>query len=141
MENKIIKITLDDGNSLEFKEKSIEHFRKHSTSENAAKDQYYNQYLKWETNVLSCFNMSIKEFAKKEYDLIDSDERKDINDFDDDDILSEAEFRGILPVSTELQNENIMNEDFVERFVNIVNRGNSQDIESALEYLEFKFKI
>ena len=73
--------------------------------------------------------------------MIDSDKKKDIDDFDDDDILSEAEYRGIIPVGTELQNGNILNEDFVERFVTIVNRGNTTEIENALSYLEFKFKI
>lgn len=73
--------------------------------------------------------------------MIDEDERKEIGDYDDDDILSEAEYRGILPVSAELQNENILNEDFVARFVTIVNRGNTAEIENTLSFLEYKFKI
>ncbi|WP_278494884.1 hypothetical protein [Chryseobacterium arthrosphaerae] len=141
MENRIVKVILEDNRSIEYKEKSIDFFRRNGSSENLAKSQFHNQHKKWEKDLISYFSISIEEFAKDEYDLIDSDKKKDIDDFDDDDILSEAEYRGIIPVGTELQNGNILNEDFVERFVTIVNRGNTTEIENALSYLEFKFKI
>ncbi|MEA1849235.1 hypothetical protein U9K52_09950 [Chryseobacterium sp. MHB01] len=141
MENKIVKVVLEDGKTIEYKEQSIEHFRKTGQSENWVKHQFFNQYTNWEKNILTYFQLDIEEYAKDEYDLIDEDERKDISDFDDDDILEAAEYRGILPESVELENENIMNEDFVSRFVTIIDRGNISEIENTLEFLEFKYKI
>ncbi|WBV60271.1 hypothetical protein PFY12_14680 [Chryseobacterium camelliae] len=141
MQNRIVKIVLENGNSIDYKEQSIEHFRKTGQSESWVKNQFFNQRQNWEKNALTYFNLDIEEYAKAEYDLIDEDERKEIGDYDDDDILSEAEYRGILPVSAELQNENILNEDFVARFVEIINRGNTAEIENTLSFIEYKFKI
>jgi hypothetical protein len=141
MENRIIKIVLENGLSIEYKEKGIEYFKKKGYSEGLAKSFFFNQHKNWEKETLSYFGLDIEEYAKNEYDLIDSDEKRDINDFDDDDLLSEAEIRGILPASAELQNSNILNEDFIERFVTIVNRGDIADIDNTLSFLEFKYKI
>lgn len=141
MSNRVVKLVMDDGSSFDFEEKNIDHFRKKFKSESLVKERFYNQHNYWEREAISRFNLDIEDFAKEEYDLIDSDERKEINDFDDEDILIEAEYRGILPQSAELQNENILNEDFVQRFVTIVNRGNNQEIENTLAFLEFKYKI
>lgn len=141
MQNRIVKIVLENGKSIDYKERNIEHFRKTGQSESWVKNQFFNQHQNWEKNALTYFNIDIEEYAKAEYDLIDEDERKEISDYDDNDVLSEAEYRGILPVSAELQNENILNEDFVTRFVTIVNRGDTAEIENTLSFLEYKFKI
>lgn len=141
MSDRVIQIVMEDGSSLNYEEKNIDHFRKKFISENAAKTHFYNQHSDWERNVLSYFSLDIESFAKQEYDLIDADEKKDINDFDDSDILDEAESRGILPVSVDLENSNILNEGFIDRFVKIINRGNNAEIENTLDFLEFKYKI
>lgn len=141
MSSKITRIVMEDGSSFDYEEKPIDHFRKTAISETKAKDRFYNQYKYWEEEALSYFNLEIEDYAKERYDLIDSDEKKDIGDFDDDDILMEAELRCLLPESTELENSNILNEGFVDRFVNIVNRGDNSEIENTLSYLEFKYKI
>lgn len=141
MPNRVIKLIMEDGSSFDYKQKTFEQLMTRVNSKARAEVLFNFQHENWEKEAISYFNLDIENFAKNKYDLIDSDEKKGIGDFDDDDILSEAEYRGILPVGAELQNENIINEDFIERFVNIVNRGNSQDIESALQGLELKFKI
>lgn len=132
---------MEDGSSFDYEEKSIDYFRKNSTSESVAKDRFYNQHRNWEKSALSHFDLDIEEFAKKEYDLIDADEKKDIEDFDDSDIMDEAESRGILPISAELENSNILNDGFIDRFVKIIDRGNNVEIENTLAFLEFKYKI
>jgi hypothetical protein len=141
MENRIVKFILEDGKSIEYKEKNIESYRKEGHSENGAKSHFFCQHKNWEIEALSYFNLNIEDFAKDEYDLIDSDEKKNMSDFDDDDILSEAEYRGITPQGAELENSNILNDGFLDRFVTIVNRGNIAEIENTLSFLEFKYKI
>ena len=141
MPNRVIKLIMEDGSSFDYKQKTFEQLMTRVNSKARAEVLFNVQHENWEKEAISYFNLDIENFAKNKYDLIDSDEKKGIDDFDDDDILSEAEYRGILPAGAALQNENIINEDFIERFVNIVNRGNSQDIESALQGLELKFKI
>lgn len=132
---------MEDGSSIDYKEKTIDHFRKNTASENTAKFQFFNQHKHWEEKALSYLNLDIEEFAKEEYDLIDADERINLGDFDDDDIMDEAESRCLITGSCQLDNTNILNEGFIERFVSIVNRGDVSEIENILQLLESKYKI
>lgn len=121
MSNRVVKLIMEDGSSFDYNEKK--------------------QYKEWEKDAISKFSIDLEEYAKIEYDLIDADDKKDIEDFDDSDILEEAEYRGILPAVAELENENISNADFVDRFVTIINRGINSEIENVLSLLESKYKI
>ncbi len=117
---------------------------------------FFNQHKHWEEKALSYFNLDIEEYAKEEFDLIDSDERRDLGDFDDDDIMDEAESRCLITDNYimdeaesrclitdnyQIENANILNEGFIERFVNVVNRGDVSEIENILQLLESKYKI
>ncbi|SHF17047.1 hypothetical protein [Chryseobacterium vrystaatense] len=139
MSSKIIKIVMEDGSSFDYKEKPIDHFG--SKEVESTKYKFFNQHKHWEEKALSYFNLDIEDYAKDLFDLIDSDEKNDISDFDDEDILMEVESRCLLPEAVELENSNILNEGFVDRFVNIINRGDNSEIENALAFLEFKYKI
>lgn len=83
----------------------------------------------------------IEEYAKDEYNLIDEDDKDDISDFDDDDLLKEAEKRGIHINNTSIQNENIINQNFLSRFAQIINRGYDIEIGKILDELEKKYHI
>lgn len=141
MSNRVVKLIMEDGSSLDYKEKNIDFFKKNTTSENNAKHQFFNQHKHWEEKALSYFSLDIEEYAKEEYDLIDSDERRDLGDFDDEDIIDEAESRCLITESCQIENANILNEGFIERFVNVVNRGDVSEIENILQLLESKYKI
>lgn len=141
MSNKIIKLVMEDGSSFDYKEKTINQFLKEENNEAWAKRWFNNQHDEWQKEAISKFSIDLELWAKERFDLIDLDDQKEIGDFEDSDLLEEADYRGILPSVTEVQNENILNEDFVDRFVNIVNRGNTAEIENTLSFLEFKYKI
>ena len=83
----------------------------------------------------------IEDYAKDEFDLIDADDKDDISVFDDDDILDEAEKRGLHLNNASIENENIINENFPIRFAEIINRGNDIEIDEVLETLEKKYHI
>lgn len=141
MQNRIVKLVMEDGSSFDYKEKTINYFLKQENSEAWAKRWFENQYKNWQKEAISKFDIDLYEWAKENYDLVDSDEIKDISDFDDSDLLEEASYRGILPVVAEVENENILNAEFINRFVTIVNRGDYSEIENILSLLESKYKI
>ncbi|MFP3835386.1 hypothetical protein [Chryseobacterium sp. SIMBA_028] len=139
MSNKVIKIVMEDGSSFDYEEKPIDQFG--TKEENYPKYRFFNQHKHWEEKALSYFNLDLEEYAKEKFDLIDSDEKKDLGDFDDEDIMEEAESRCLITENYQIENTNILNEGFIERFVNIVNRGDISEIENILELLESKYKI
>ncbi|WP_284461596.1 hypothetical protein [Chryseobacterium sp.] len=132
---------MEDGSSFTYEERNINYFKKNTTSENNAKHQFFNQRKHWEEKALSYFCLDIEEYAKEEFDLIDSDERRDLGDFDDEDIMGEAESRCLITESYQIENASILNDGFIERFVNVINRGDISEIESILQLLESKYKI
>ena len=91
--------------------------------------------------VTAKFGNNWKEHAKQNYDLIDEDEKDDISDFDDDDLIMEAEKRKLHLRNAEIKNENIINENYFVRFAEIINRGNDIEIDEVLETLEKKYHI
>lgn len=141
MKNRIIKLVMEDGSSFDYKEKTINHFLRQENNETWAKRRFETQYENWQKEAISKFDIDLYLWAKENYDLVDSDEIKNIGDFDDSDLLEEADYRGILPAVAELENENILNADFINRFVTIINRGTSSEIENVLSLLESKYKI
>lgn len=141
MSKRIIKLVMDDGSSFDYTEKTINHFLKQEKSEAWAKRWFEKQYEEWQKEAISQFDIDLCEWAKENYALVDSDEIKEIEDFDDSDLLEEADYRGILPSVAEVENENILNADFIGRFVTIINRGVISEIENFLSLLESKYKI
>ncbi|AZB01256.1 hypothetical protein EG359_17280 [Chryseobacterium joostei] len=141
MANRVIKIVMEDGSSFGYEEKTINQFLKQEKNEAWARKWFESQHKDWQKQAVRYFDFDLEDFAKEEYDLIDSNDQNEIGDFSDSDLLEEMYNRGILPETTELQNPNITNEDFVSRLINIINRGDDNEIENTLAYLEFKYKI
>ena len=136
---KISKIIYDNGEESEYNELPIEHFEKIGVRSPFWK--FHEQREKWEKqNILNYLQTDLEDWAKDEYDLVDESEVKSLDDYDDYDIKEEYKDRGLGKESSSYA-ENILNEDFKDRFFEIVNRGNPEDIDLVLEMLEKKFRI
>lgn len=83
--------------------------------------------------------LDLEDYAKESFNLISEDEQKDLSDYDNDEIEFEMERRNLG--RSVFKNENINNESFIDRFVNIVDRGNDFEIDNILEMLEKNYKI
>lgn len=123
MKKKINKVLFDDGTVLEYR-----------------KELYFN-HGHYEVEIIKSLNTDIEDWAKIEYDLID--EEPSLSMFNDSHIYEECEYRGLFKDIQEdaIENVNIANEAFLERFITIMNRGNNTEIENTLTELEEKFKI
>ncbi len=98
--------------------------------------------VQWEQkNIFPELETDLEQYAKDEFDLINSDKQKTISNYDDDYLLEEAEKRGLHFNSASIANENIINENYLSRFAEIINRGNDIEIEGFLENLEKKYHI
>ena len=139
---RIIQYTLEDGSQHDFKTLPLNFFYAQFPNDAKTANHFFlNQREHYEQDLMCHFKLDIQDFAKKEFSLIPVDEQKILADFSDSEI--EEEFisrRGVLEISP-LQNENIINENFLSRFVTIINRGNDADIETVLNALEEKYRI
>ena len=136
----IKKIIFDDGSEEEYKFIEPEGFNELDELRKSWQKHYDRE--KWEQKKLfRHLATDLEEYAKYEYNLIDEDDKDDISDLHDDDILQEAEKRGIHINNTFIQNENIINQNFLSRFAQIINRGNDIEIEKILDELEKKYHI
>ena len=136
----IQKIILDDKTEIEFGFVIPKGFEDWEESRKAWFTYRHKQ--NWEQQVIFPeLETDLEKYAKDEYNLIDEYDKVDISDFDDDDLLKEAEKRGIHINNTSIQNENIINQNFLSRFAQIINRGNDIEIEKILDELEKKYHI
>lgn len=134
----IKKIIFDDGSEKEF----TPELPKYIDDKTEIKWRTNRQLMRWEQEeILPNLLTDIEDYAKDEYNLIDEDDKDDISDFDDDDLLKEAEKRGIHINNTSIQNENIINQNFLSRFAQIINRGYDIEIGKILDELEKKYHI
>ncbi len=135
----IKKIIFEDGSEKEFIPKNPENFY---SGEIKKRWQINRQLIRWEQEeILPNLLTDIEDYAKQNYDLIDEDEKYDISDFDDDDLIMEAEKRKLHLRNAEIKNENIINENYFVRFAEIINRGNDIEIGNFLDDLEVKYHI
>lgn len=135
----IKKIIFDDNSEEEF----IPTFPEDFEEWNPLKKSWclHHQRIIWEQDKLfHHLATDLEDYAKDEYDLIDTNEINDINDFNDAEILEEAKKRGLL-TNAAIENENIINQDFISRFCKIINRGNEIEIVSLLDELERKYHL
>lgn len=138
---KINKITFEDGTEVEFKELPLESFVK-ATDKNSGYSEYRfrKQRADWENqNIIDNLVMDVEEYAKDTYDLVDEGDidEKEISDFSDRELLNEAKLRGVY----RMQNANIINEDFIERIIELSRRGDDHQIDLTLESLEKMYRI
>ena len=135
----IKKIIFDDNSEEEF----IPTFPEDFEEWNPLRKSWHlrHQRSKWEQNkIFHHLATDLEDYAKDEYDLVDADEINDIDEFNDSKILQEAKKRGLLNKYA-IINENINNQDFIQRFCEIINRGNEIELASLLDELERKYRI
>jgi len=137
--SKIVKIIFDDGEELGYVEEPIESFHKDGRDEKVIKVLFNRQHRQFEEEVIDNLKLDVEEYAKREYNLIDEDDT-DLKLYSDEQILEEAEYRGLMPEGYS-QNTNIYNQDFIDRFSVIMDRGDDVEIEKTLQLLEYRFKI
>lgn len=135
--SKIVKVIFDDGEELEYVEKPIEAFEKEGKDDRVVKMLFNRQHREFEESIIESLKLDIEEYARREYDLVDD---ANISKYSDEQILEEAEYRSLLPEDYS-QNTNIYNQDFIDRFSVIINRGDDVEIEKMLQLLEYRFKI
>ena len=134
----IKKIIFEDGSEKEF----IPETQKYIDDKSVLSWQINRQLIRWEQEeILPNLLTDIEDYAKNEYDLIDADDKNDLSEFTDDDILDEAEKRRLHLNNASIENENIINEDYLVRFAEIINRGNDIEIGNFLDDLEVKYHI
>ncbi|MEC5156631.1 hypothetical protein [Chryseobacterium sp. MP_3.2] len=135
---KIVKITLEDGTENEFKELPLEEFQKKASYRSHFYHQ--NQHTAWEQdNILPRLKTDLEDWAKDQYSLIDEDEKREIDYFNDITILNECRNRGLS--LSEIGNESIINQNFIDRIIEISKRGDDNYIDSVLESLEKLYRI
>ena len=135
----IKKIIFDDNSEEEFTPTFPEDFEEWNPLRKSW--HLHHQRSKWEQNkIFHHLATDLEDYAKDEYDLVDADEINDIDEFNDSKILQEAKKRGLLNKYA-IINENINNQDFIQRFCEIINRGNEIELASLLDELERKYRI
>ncbi len=135
----IKKIIFDDNSEEEFIPTFPEDFEEWNSLRKSW--HLHHQRSKWEQNkIFHHLATDLEDYAKDEYDLVDADEINDIDEFNDSKILQEAKKRGLLNKYA-IINENINNQDFIQRFCEIINRGNEIELASLLDELERKYRI
>lgn len=135
---KIVKITFEDGSENEFKELPLSHFKK--KVEHFAHHHFAQQRFDWEEDyILPNLKTDLEDWAKDQYNLIDEDERREIDYFNDITILNECRSRGLS--LSQIGNESIVNGNFIERIIEISRRGDDNYIDSVLETLEKLYRI
>ena len=134
----IKKIIFEDGSEKEF----IPETQKYIKDKSVLSWRINRQLIRWEQEeILPNLLTDIEDYAKNEYDLIDADDKYDLSEFTDDNILDEAEKRRLHLKNDSIKNENIINEDYLVRFAEIINRGNDIEIGNFLDDLEVKYHI
>ena len=134
----IKKIIFEDGSEKEF----IPELPKYIDDKSVLSWRINRQLIRWEQEeILPNLLTDIEDYAKNEYNLIDADDKYDLSEFTDDDILDEAEKRRLYLNNASIENENIINEDYLFRFAEIINRGNDIEIGNFLDDLEVKYHI
>lgn len=134
----IKKIIFDDNSEEEF----IPTFPDDYQEWNELRKSWYlhDKRSRWEQDkIFHHLATDLEYYAKDEFDL--TEESCDLDNYDDDDILDEAEKRRLHIKNLSLENENIINQDFLSRFIEIINRGNDIEISNFLDELEKKYHI
>ena len=135
---RIVKVTYQDGSVLEL-EKIIPHgiLDTDDNMEIRLKRAKYNrQFKSFEEDILH--NMQddwVQEYAKNKFDLVDENdiEENKIDDFSDKELIQEMNFRNI---ALSMPNASIVTEDFVSRFLKIMEKENQLLLDSVLTEFE-----
>ena len=135
----IKKIIFDDNSEEEFIPTFPEDFEEWNPLRKSW--HLHHQRRIWEQNkIFHHLATDLEDYAKDNYDLVDADEIIEIDEFNDSKIIQEAIKRGLVKKYA-IINENIINQDFINRFCEIINRGNEIELASLLDELERKYRI
>lgn len=135
---KIKQITFEDGSEQVFKEIPLEEFNKNSCFPSSY--YYRNQHKTWEEDyILPNLQTDLKDWAMDQYHLINEADKNEIEDFDDIILLNECRTRNLS--LSQIGNESIINENFIERIIEISRRGDDNHIDAVLETLEKLYRI
>lgn len=116
--DKIVKVIYEDGTHLE---------------------RANFKYGEFEDEILGDLDPdNVKDYAKEQFDLVDEDdvEETTLEDFDDYEIMQEASERGLIG-----KGDTILTEDFVQRFLAIVELENPIFIDNLLMTFEKKYGL
>ena len=134
MTKTIAEIKYSDGTSEIFEKKAEEKFQHFSS--------YSSQLTDWEEDkIFPYLKTDLERYSKENYNLTDESDQKDLDDFDDGEIEYECIRRKIAVSYATIQNSNIMNQKFIDRLIEIINRGSDGEIDLHLEILEKKYHI
>lgn len=140
---KIVKVIYEDGSEIELGVvvplEKTKLGSDNGESWRAAK-KYKQQFENFEHKILKSIDSdTIKEYAIDNFDLVDEDkiEEKTLEDFDDDELMDEVAERGLVDKS----GSTIITEDFVERFISIIEKENPTVIDALLTAFEYKYGL
>jgi hypothetical protein len=141
---RIVKVIYSDGLLLELE--NIQPLGILDTDDNSEirlkRAKYNRQFKDFEEDILD--NMQddwVQSYAESKFNLIDEDEveEKKIDDFSDKELIQEINYRNIdLPSMLKV---NIITEDFVSRFLKIMEKENQILLDSVLTEFENKLNI
>lgn len=139
--NKIVKIVYQDGTELEPENLAPLEIRKNIMLQYHETNKYLQQFYRFERAILEVLeDETVKEYAIDNCGVVDEDEiekteEKNIGDFSDEEVFSEAKERNLLGGTS------IISESFLLRFARIIERENELEIDILLGCLEEKLKI
>ena len=140
---KIVKVIYNDGSVLELE--NVTPLRILETDDNmeirVKRMKYNRQFKDFEEDILDNMNESwLEEYAKDKFDLVEEDdvEEKTIDDFSDKELVQEMNFRNI---AIAMPKASIVTEDFVTRFIKIMEKENQLLLDNILTEFENKLNI
>ena len=147
MDKKIVKVIYNDGTDISVKDlKTIEQIKKDYNYDRDWKyvSHYERQFYTIEKDVLWTLEDDlVTDYAKDHLDLKDEDENdcdcddKDIQDFEDDEIMAELIRRNLLGYV----NVNIISIDLFTRFSRVITVADNQELETIISELEKKYNL
>lgn len=143
MKNQIVKVIYLNGEEKEFKSeiKPLAETTK-ETPKWKARYEYLRQFKEFEETILKSLNNdTVKSYAEWTFDLVedheddDEDDEKGIDEFSDSELLEELKCRKLHI------NHSILTEDFLPRFLKIIEKENSILLDNLLTEFEKKLNL
>lgn len=140
---KIVKVLFSDGTKLDTASiGSLEILETDDAREISYKKRLHrSKHKTFETEILEHIDEDwLKEYAKDKFDLVEEDdvEEKTIDDFSDSELVQEINFRNI---KVPMLKASIVTEDFVTRFIKIMEKENQLLLDNVLTEFENKLNI
>ena len=147
MDKKIVKVIYNDGTDISVKDlKTIEQIKKDYNYDRDWKyvRHYERQFYTIEKDVLwTLEDDTVTDYAKDHLDLKDEDDNdcdcddKDVQDFEDNELITELSRRKLLGYDS----LNIISIDLSTRFSRVITVANNQELETIILELEKKYNL